>query len=71
MTYIVKAYNWKDARRILKGWDGKMPVWVQQREFNKGKVGVQEFRNQYDAMQAINKIKAVESWRHYDIVGLV
>lgn len=71
MTYIVKVYKWKDAKKILRGWDGKIPVWITQGQYNKGNIGVQEFATQSKAMEAINKIKAVEPWRHYEIVGLV
>jgi hypothetical protein len=71
MTYIVKVYKWSDCKKILKGFDGKKPVFISQGEFNKGKTGVQEFASQTTAMQAIEKIKAYEPWRHYEIVGLV
>ena len=71
MTYIVKVYKWADCKKILKGFDGKKPVFVNQGVYNKGGVGVQEFASQSDAMIAVNKIKAFEPWRHYEIVKLV
>lgn len=71
MTYIVKVYKWSDAKKILKGFDGPKPVFVNQGVYNKGGVGVQEYASQSDAMEAIRKIKAYEPWRHYEIVGLV
>jgi len=71
MTYIVKVYRWEDAKKILKGFDGKKPVFVNQGVYNKGGVGVQEFVTQSQAMEAIKKIKAYEHWSHYEIVGLV
>ena len=71
MTYIIKVYKWKDAKKILKGWDGKMPVFISQGEYNKGKTAVQEYANTSTAMRDIDKIKAVQPWRHYEIVKLV
>lgn len=71
MTYIVKAYKYKDAKRILKGWDGKIPVWITQGQYNKGNNSVQEYASTSAAMRAVEKIKTVEDWRHYEIVGLV
>ena len=71
MIYIVKVYKWSDAKKILKGWDNGKPVFVSQGQFNKGNVPVQEFASQSSALQAIEKIKKTEPWRHYEIVGLV
>lgn len=70
MTYIVKVYKWVEGKRILKGWDKDKPVFITQGQYNKGNTAVQEFANQSDAMKAIEKIKNVEPWRHYEIVGL-
>ena len=71
MTYIVKVYKWADCKKILKGWDKGKPVFVSQGVYNKGKTAVQEFASTSSAMQAVDKIKAVEPWRHYEIVKLV
>ena len=70
MTYIVKVYKWKDAKKILKGWDNGKPVFISQGEYNKGKTSVQEFNTPSRALVEVKKIQAVEEWRHYEVVGL-
>ena len=71
MICIVKVYKYKDCKRILKGFDGKRPVFITQGTWNRTKEAVQEFTNTSDAMKAIDKIKATEPWRHYEIVRLI
>ena len=70
MTYIIKVWNRKDEARILKGFDKDKPVYIYPREYKQGKP-VQEFASPSNAMYAVDKIKKVERWRHYDIIGIV
>lgn len=70
MTYIIKVWNRKDEARILKAFDGNNPVYIYPREYKKGKP-FYEFGNVKEAMYAVEKIKKVQKWRHYDVIGIV
>lgn len=70
MTYVVKVWNRKDQARMLKGFDKDKPVYIYPSEWRKGKA-IQEFANSSTALIAIEKIKKVERWVHYDIVRLI
>ena len=70
MTYLLKVWNRKDEARILKAFDGPKPVYILPREYKKGKP-FYEFGTTSEAMRAVDKIKKVEKWRHYDIIGIV
>lgn len=71
MIYIIRVYKYSDAKKILKGFDKGMPVFVSQGEYNKGNTAVQEYANTSTAMRDIEKIKKAQPWRHYEIVKLV
>lgn len=68
--YVLKVWNRKDEARMLKGFDKDKPVYIYPRDYKKGGV-VQEFANTESAMKAVEKIKKVERWRHYDIIKLI
>lgn len=69
-TFIIKVWDRKDQARILKGFDNETPVYIYPKEYKAGKP-VQEFEAPWKAMKAVDKIKKVEKWRHYDIVRII
>lgn len=72
MIYVVQVYKYADAKKVLKGWNKGMPVFVSSAKFFKGKEKVvQEFADQGTALRAIEKIKQTDPWRHYEVVALV
>ena len=71
MKYIIKAYTYANAKRILKDWQGNSPVFITQYQYDRTREQVKEYRSQLDALEDVNRIKAAERWRHYDIEAII
>lgn len=69
MTYIVIVWNNQKERKVLKGFDKKVPVFVTETQWKNGKP-IQEFETIEKASIAIDKIDKHERWRNRAIVEL-